>query len=134
MRPKRRILLISSSEEWLSGLRFVLETRGFRVYAELCCDRLRELEFPQADVALVDCDSKQLDGWKFGARVKAAYPELPVLLVSEKGMGEKRTHAADGFHGAGHSSLELLERIRVMTSRRRGPRKMPVASVETVCA
>ena len=59
-------------------------------------------------------------------RAKHKHPTLPALIVSGTVTSFDRALAADTFLPKGASSpVELLERIRVLVARKRGPKKHP---------
>jgi DNA-binding response OmpR family regulator len=71
-----------------------------------------------------------MDGNELVRRAKQMHPTLPTLIVSGTVTNYDRALAADAFlpKGAGSPS-ELLERIRVLVARKRGPKKhVPAAA------
>jgi DNA-binding response OmpR family regulator len=65
-----------------------------------------------------------MDGNELVRRAKQMHPMLPALIVSGTVAAFDRALAADAFlpKGAG-TAAELLERIRVLVARKRGPKK-----------
>jgi CheY-like chemotaxis protein len=125
MRPKKVILYIDGNEQSLSVRSFLLETRGYRVKATLSPDEAQEM-FAAASVDLVLCELvlPATDGNELVRKLKSQRPEVPMLLISNTVKAFERASYADAFLPKGAcSSLELLERIRVMMARKRGPRK-----------
>jgi two-component system response regulator CpxR len=145
MRPKKVILLVDSEERRLATRRFFLETHGFRVLSATtgveALELLRGFDFtrevPGTTPNLLLCDLllTGMDGNELVVRVKREIcRELPALLVSDTVSAFERAMAADGFLPKdGCSAAELLDRVRVLLVRRRGPRKRCAAVQVDVC-
>lgn len=128
MRPKKVILCVDSNEQVLSVRTFLLETRGYRVLAALssteALDLLERNPAGTLDLLIADLLLPGMDGNDLVRRAKQLHPALPALIVSNTVANYDRALAADAFlpKGAG-SPAELLERIRVLVARKRGPKK-----------
>ena len=125
MRPKKTILCIDDNEQALSVRKFFLETRGYRVLSAVNADEALE-HYESGGIDLVICDlvMPKMDGNELVRRMKEKLPEVPAMLVSGAVHYVDRTCHADAFLPKGQSSpMEMLERIRVMVARKRGPRK-----------
>lgn len=125
MRPKKIILCIDDNEQALSVRKFLLETRGYRVLSALTAEEAME-HFDRGGIDLVICDlvMPQTDGNELVRRMKERAPEVPAMLVSGAVHNFDRATAADAFLPKGQCSpLEILERVRLMVARKRGPRK-----------
>ena len=128
MRPKKSILCVDDNEQLLSVRKFLLETRGYRV---LTANTSRQaLEILQAsipgtlDLILSDLIMPQMDGNELVRRAKQLHPGLPAMIVSGTVTSFDRAIAADVFLPKGACSpSEMLERIRVLVARKRGPKK-----------
>ncbi len=132
MRPKKIILCVDDNEQTLSIRRFLLETRGYRVLtATAAHEALETLEgFAPGEIALLLCDliMPQMDGTELIRRARELQPGLPTLMVSGTVTGFERGTGADVFLPKGACSpVELLERVRVLVARKRGPKKAPLA-------
>ena len=132
MRPKKSILCVDDNEQVLSVRKFLLETRGYRVIA--CTTAQEALELVESslpgsiDLLLSDLIMPQMDGNELVRRAKQLHPGLPAMIVSGTVNAFDRACAADVFLPKGASSpVELLERIRVMVARKRGPKKAVVS-------
>jgi CheY-like chemotaxis protein len=125
MRPKKTILCVDDNEQALSVRKFMLETRGYRVLTAASSEQALEL-FREGGVDLVVSDliMPYMDGNELIRRMKEFAPEVPAILISGSVKAFDRANRADAFlpKGAG-SPVELLERIRVMVARKRGPKK-----------
>ncbi len=128
MRPKKMILCVDDNEQTLSVRTFLLETRGYRVInATTSKEALEILERTvpgTLDLLIADLLMPGMDGNELVRRAKQMHPTLPALIVSGTVASFDRALAADAFlpKGAG-SPVELLERIRVLVARKRGPKK-----------
>jgi CheY-like chemotaxis protein len=133
MRPKKVILCVDDNEQILSVRTFLLETRGYRVIALTNPhDALEAIahSLPGAiDLLLCDLLMPQMDGNELVRRAKHLHPTLPAMIVSGTVTAFDRAGGADAFlpKGAG-SPAEMLERIRILVTRKRGPRKITVAA------
>ena len=125
MKPKRTILCVDDNEQSLSIRKVMLETRGYRVVA---CHTGREalaaFERGGIDLVLSDLIMPDVDGTELVERVKATSPETPAILFSGKIKVYERDTRADIFLPKGmYAPVELLERIRLLLVRKRGPKK-----------
>lgn len=125
MRPRKVILCIDSSERALAVRSFLLETRGFRaITASSTQQAVEMLSAQHVDLVVAELRLPQMDGNTLIGQLKQWMPELPMILTSETIRAGERPHQADAFLGKGNSSpAELIERIRVMSARKRGPKK-----------
>ena len=125
MRPKKTILCVDDNEQALSVRKFLLETRGYRVYTAINGQQAIEaFSQTQIDLVLTDLGLPQMDGNALIGHLKAISPEVPMILTSDTVRAGERAHRADAFLGKGCCSpADLIERIRVMSARKRGPRK-----------
>ncbi len=129
MRPKKTILCVDDNEQILSVRTFLLETRGYRVMAastaQEALERLESTLPGTIDLLLCDLIMPQMDGNELVRRAKMMHPGLPALIVSGTVNAADRALYADVFLPKGASSpAELIERIRILVARKRGPKKM----------
>lgn len=127
MKPKRTILCVDDNEQILSIRKVLLETRGYRVI--VCNNAPEALEIFKkggVDLVLSDLFMPETDGSKLIENIKAISPATPAILVSGKIRICDRDTQADVFLPKGmYLPSELLERIRVLLVRKRGPRRTP---------
>ena len=128
MRPKKTILCVDDNEQVLSIRTFLLETRGYRVIAALSSRQALEVveqALPGSlDLLLCDLIMPQMDGNELVRRAKQLHPGLPAMIVSGTVNAFDRACCADVFLPKGASSpAEMIERIRVLVARKRGPKK-----------
>jgi len=126
MKPKRTILCVDDNEQSLSIRKVLLETRGYRVLAY--SDAQQALDrFTQGgvDLVLTDLIMPGIDGSKLIQGVKDFSPETPAILFSGKIKIYEHETGADVFLAKGmYAPPELLERIRVLLVRKRGPKRV----------
>jgi len=125
MKPKRTILCVDQNQQALSIRKVLLETRGYRV---ITCTRGEEAleRFQQGgvDLVLTDLIMPGLDGGKLIEQIKAIAPQTPAILLSSKVRIYEHDTQADVFLPKGmYAPAELLERIRVLLIRKRGPKR-----------
>jgi CheY-like chemotaxis protein len=125
MRPKKVILCVDDNEQELSVLKFMLETNGYRVVSA-CTGQEAIGIFAeiQVDLVLSDQEMPQMNGSQLVGRLKQIAGHVPMILFGDPQKMAGEMHAADALLAKKNcSSLELLERIKVMSARKRGPRK-----------
>lgn len=128
MRPKKTILCVDDNETILSVRTFLLETRGYRVISlpnpQDALDAIANSLPGSIDLLLCDLLMPQMDGNELVRRAKQLHPTLPAMIVSGTVTAFDRAGRADVFLPKGACSpAEMLERIRVLVARKRGPRK-----------
>jgi len=126
MRPKKTILCVDDNESVLSVRKFLLETRGYRVItARSASEALEIFRAGGVDLVLGDLVMPEMDGNDMVQRMKEIAPEIPMILISGTVKAFERANRADAFLPKGASTpIEMLERIRVMIARKRGPKKI----------
>jgi CheY-like chemotaxis protein len=132
MRPKKTILCVDDNEQTLSVRKFLLETRGYRVFTALNGhDAISLFSATHFDLVLTDLGLPQMDGNALIGHLKEISPEVPMILTSDTVRAGERAHRADAFLAKGCCSpVELIERIRVMSARKRGPRKAAAPAMQ----
>lgn len=132
MRPKRTILCVDDNEQSLSIRKIMLETRGYRVVA--CTSGQHALQLFKdggIDLVLSDLVMPDVSGDKLVAAIKDASPETPAILFSGKIKAYEKDTRADVFLPKGmYAPVELLEKIRVMLVKKRGPKKGGVLALQ----
>jgi len=125
MRAKKTILCVDDDEQLLSVRKVILQTRGYRV---LACnngrDALQLFKQGGVDLVLSDLNMPELDGVALIDAIKNIAPETPTILVSGKVKIYERETRADIFLPKGmYAPSELLEHVRHLLVRKRGPKK-----------
>lgn len=138
MRPKKKILIADNNEQTLSVRKFLLETRGYNVFA--CAssrDALAVAAEGGIDLVIANLALPEMDGAEVIRQCKKLMPETPAILFSTRLRFYDKQMPAEIFLPMGSDSpAELLERIRVLLVRKRGPKKAaePVPVVATSVA
>ena len=136
MKPKKTILCVDDNEQSLSIRKILLETRGYRVVAcnngELALDAFQR---GGIDLVLTDLMMPGMDGSRLGEEIKRLSPQTPALLISGRVKIYERDTLADLFLPKGmYEPAELLERIRLLLVRKRGPKRPLVADAHVAHA
>jgi two-component system, OmpR family, response regulator CpxR len=125
MKPKKTILCVDDNEQSLSIRKILLETRGYRVIA--CNNGEQALESFRrggVDLVLTDLVMPGLDGSQLIEAIKSLSPQTPAVLISGRVKIYERDTLADVFLPKGmYEPAELLERIRLLLVRKRGPKR-----------
>jgi len=103
----------------------MLETRGYRVIAcNNAQDALEAFRKGSVDLVLTDLIMPGVDGTRLIDEIKAISPTTPAVLFSGKIKIYDRDTRADVFLPKGmYAPAELLERIRLLLVRKRGPKR-----------
>ena len=125
MKPKRTILCVDDNEQSLSHRKIMLETRGYRV---LACNNgesaLEAFRRGGVDLLLTDLIMPGLDGSRLIEEVKNISPQTPAVLISGRVKIYERDSQADVFLPKGmYEPVDLLEKIRLLLVRKRGPKR-----------
>ena len=114
-RPKKVILLYARDDERRSVLSFLLETRGY------CVTDSSSESGPVVDaVLIVDDESRRSEDFAHDVDMTG----LPMLLIIEFGRRSQRQYPAHAWMvPPDMPPAGLLERIRLMCARKRGPKK-----------
>lgn len=144
MRPKKTIVCVDDNEHVLSVRTFLLETRGYRVIALTNPHEALEViarSMPGSlDLLLANLMMPQMDGNELIRRAKSLHPQLPAMIVSGTVTAHDRAGQADVFLPKGACTpAELLERVRILVARKRGPKKYslpaaPMSSSQSIAA
>lgn len=125
MKPKKTILCVDDNEQSLSIRKILLETRGYRVIA--CNNGEQALEAfrrGRVDLVLTDLVMPGVDGSQLIEAIKGLSPQTPAVLISGRVKIYERDTLADVFLPKGmYEPAELLERIRLLLVRKRGPKR-----------
>src|SRR6516162_7772542 len=126
MRPKKVILCVDDNEQDLSVLKFTLSTNGYRVLAATSGQEAIDVfsQAEQIDLVLADAAMPQMSGRQMVERMKRIASHVPMILLADLQAGAGEMHVADAMLAKKNCSpQELLERVKVMSARKRGPRK-----------
>ena len=125
MRPKKIILCVDDNELELSVLKFMLSTNGYRVLSATTGQEAIVLfSETQVDLVLADFAMPLMSGSQLVGRLKEVASHVPMILLGDPQKMEAEIHRADAMLAKKNCSpQELLERIKIMSARKRGPRK-----------
>ena len=136
MRPKKVILCVDDNEQDLSVLKFMLDINGYRVLsATTGKEAIEVFAVNQVDLVLADFAMPQMNGMQLVKRLKQIAGHVPMIVLGDLQVMSAEIHEADLLMTKKSCSpLELLDRIKRMSARKRGPRKGTprVASPEVV--
>ena len=125
MKPKRTILCVDDNEQSLSIRKVMLETRGYSVVS--CASGREALDvFKKGGIDLVVTDLVMpgVDGTQVIDEIKTVSPQTPAILLSGKVKIYDHNTRADVFLPKSmYAPAELLERIRLLLVRKRGPKR-----------
>lgn len=125
MRPKKIILCVDDNEQDLSVLKFMLMTNGYRVLAATTGQEAIHLFSENAvDLVLADHAMPQMNGDQLVARLKQIAGHVPMALLGDPQKMNGQIHGADALLAKKTCTpQELLDRVKLMSARKRGPRK-----------
>ena len=125
MRPKKVILCVDDNEQELSVLKFMLVTNGYRVLAATNGQEAMEIFKENAvDLVLADHSMPQMSGDQLVAKLKQIASHVPMVLLGDPQKMNGQIHGADALLAKKTCTpQELLERVKLMSARKRGPRK-----------
>lgn len=131
MRPKKKILLVSESDIRLSEYRFLLMMHGYKVFAsEALSTALNAVVVDQPDAILVLLPFAKAD-----ELIRRTRGTITVAIANDP--EELPTFVCDAVLGAKVPAAELLERLKIWTARKRGPKKgskLVPSESEAACA
>ncbi|HEY1263998.1 MAG TPA: response regulator [Terriglobales bacterium] len=127
MKPKRTILCVDDNEQSLSIRKILFETRGYRVIACATAQEAAErFKGGGVDLVLADLSMPGADPNRLVEELKALSPETPAILFSGKNRPYDPETRADVLLAKGmYAPAELLERVRLLLVRKRGPKRAP---------
>ena len=136
MRPKKVILIVGPDEQQQSVLAFTLYANGYRV---LKASTEQEaitvfLAAPLIDLVVIDeGDGPKFPGRTAARKIKAIRQWVPMLILVNPSCEPGLHPELDAFLARRSlSSFELLERVKLMSARKRGPRKGNRLQISTI--
>jgi len=130
MTVKKTILCVDD-EQSLSIQKLTLETRGYRV---LTCNSsavaISLFKHCAVDLVLSSVELPDAPATELVKRIKALAPEIPVVLVSTHNRAFHTDAPVDLLLRKGtYAPAELLEHIRLLLVKRRGPRRVASSAI-----
>jgi two-component system, OmpR family, response regulator CpxR len=135
MRPKKVILCVDPNEQELSVLKFMLITNAYKVLSALNGQEATAVfaSNEQIDLVITATQLPQMSGNQLVDRLKRIKPHIPMVLLGETPAANNEIHSADAAVARRNcSTMELLDLIKRMSQRKRGPRKGAQRTVHTV--
>ena len=126
MRPRKVILLVNANEDELGMQQYMLTVRGYRVLIAHEADAALALAALGVDLVLGFADG-MLKEWRALAEgMKRDQPSVPIMLVTKLQADHARAALAPAADTVElrTNAVELMERVRVVIARKRGPKKV----------
>jgi hypothetical protein len=120
MRPKKRIILFGDSADDLGRLAYVLSTNGYRVDRRLTRDPKSTGYFDYFDASILLCSGDQKVDKTRARQLQVVAPSRVIALRHE---GHTAPLGIDRELPADCKMIELLSILKVISARKRGPRK-----------
>jgi len=104
---------------------FMLTTNGYRVISATSGqEAIAAFGGTAVDLVLADFAMPQMNGAQLVGRLKRLAAHVPMILMGDPQSANGEMHIADAFLAKKNCTPhELLEKIKVMSARKRGPRK-----------
>jgi two-component system response regulator CpxR len=125
MRPRKTILVVNANEDELGVQQYMLQVRGYRVMVAHDAAAALALAALGVDLVLGFADGMLKDWKELAEGMKRDQPNLPILLVTKLDSAYMRgalAPAADTVE-VRTNAMDLVERVRTVIARKRGPRK-----------
>ncbi len=118
----KKILIIEDEKNMVTGLKFNLEARDYKVIAAYDGESgLKKALNEKPDLVILDIMLPKLNGYEVCKRLKKALPELPIIMLTAKSQEAEIVIGlelgADDYMTKPFSVLELLARIKAMLRR-----------------
>ena len=125
MRPRKVILCVNDNEIELSVMSYMLDVNGYRVLAATSAHEAIEVfKHSHVELVLADYLLPKMDGCTLIAKLKQIDSHVPMILLGDPASMGGKIHLADALLAKKQiTNAELLERIAIMSARKRGPRK-----------
>ena len=126
MRPKKVILCVGEDEQLLSRRAFMLETHGYRIVKAESAKRGEDIlrQMPMSSLDLVIIHAPMVNALPLLRTAYILHPFTRTMVTSDfDGYDSNLAHAEAYLPKGTWSAAELLERIRIMVARKRGPMK-----------
>lgn len=126
MRPRKVILLVNDNEQEQSVFTYMLEVNGYRVVKASSGEEALAIfpQLPLVDLVVADYAMPVMNGAQLVNQLKQLASHVPMILLGDPQSMGGQIHLADALLAKKHvPPSELLERIKIMSARKRGPRK-----------
>lgn len=123
MRPKKKIVIVGGDAVRMSLLKFMLETNGFAVSVANGAEDARGLlERRRFDLLLCSGAFAGIERLLGAAGVDRGMRRLAVVPLASDAQAESYSALADSVVRLAIGSAEMLEQVKWLTARKRGPR------------
>jgi two-component system, OmpR family, response regulator CpxR len=126
-RPKKLVMIVDDNEQTLSIRRFLLDNAGYCVISassgEEALEKLTAVGPQVVDLIMTDLMMLHMDGNELIRRAKEFDPDVRTLLVSGTVANYGEAYRADAFVPKGTTVRVLLQHVKVLTGRKRGPKR-----------
>lgn len=121
----KKTILCVDDEQSLSIQKLTLETRGYRVVTcNTAVEGIRIFNLGNVDLVLSNVELPDAPGTELAKSIKATAPEVPVVLLSAQKWAFHTDAPVDLIlKRDAYAPSELLDRIRLLLVKRRGPRR-----------
>jgi len=127
MRPRKVVLCVSANEQQLSIQKFVVDNWGYHTIAALSAsDALHILERDSIDVLILNLPLPARDELLKFAR--EAQPDIHTVAIGDTSRFDESCKV-DAFLPNLQPAADLHERLKILTAKKRGPKKKPVESI-----
>ncbi len=118
-KPKKHVLVVDDESMIIEMTREFLEEEGFRVSgAGNTMDAEKIMEQDHVDAVLLDIRLPNEDGLTFLQRIKAAHPQIHVVMLTGSGYEENLMQTALHYGASGYVSKDTdLENVIVAVKR-----------------
>ena len=130
--PSARILLVDDNGDGLCARKSVLEEIGYQIVtATSGLDALAKFAASRCDLVVTDYKMPRMDGLELIAKIRAARPEFPIILISgfadTLGLDEKSTGADAVIQKSSNEVSHLMRAVNRLLRKKTAPRKPPGA-------
>lgn len=125
MRPKKIVLLIDSNETTQSTMRFLLETKGYRVLSATTGAEALDFATKESISVMLLRDQGRSEAFSALARDLKDCEDAPLIFISRHKENRSDDPCFDIFHWEHALPVELIERVKVCAARKRGPKPAP---------
>lgn len=129
MRRRRIVLLFDDNEHALRTRGYLLWVRGYRVIGVMTAAAAFDaLGLNDVQLVLARYRAPARIAEEFVKGVKMIAPEIPVMLFDPDSANYVRVDCAQAFlSGPACTPAEILDRVRILINRKRGPKKKVLA-------
>lgn len=128
MRPKRVILYVHWSEISLSLGSFILETRGYRIIRATTQIEAIEQFRRGPDAVIIELFTLPITNY-LARQLRGINPEVPIVLIGKARVKAEAEGCVAPYLGQTVKVVEVLEHLRIVLTRKRGPKKRPAQVV-----